>query len=192
MPDLRERPLAHVAERVVPPHGVRVHVAEVVDVGDVHAGGIAAPLRELGAHVRLAFGKVPPHPEQQVDAVGIVVAGDELLGQAALLIVPAGVEQQVHRLARGLEMRVVLAVLVAAPGVVEVREVELVDAFVLRPARAAPAGRAALSCVSVKRRPTLMPRSRHRRMPASDASKAPSLRRKLSCVAAMPSRLMPT
>ena len=51
-PDGRERALAHIAERVVPPEGVRVDVAQVVDVGDVDARGVAAPLRELRAQVR--------------------------------------------------------------------------------------------------------------------------------------------
>jgi hypothetical protein len=58
--------------------------------------------------------------------------------------------------ARGLVMGVVLAVLVAAAGVVEVREVELVDALVLDQLQ--QAGRSwALSWVMVKRTPTLRP-----------------------------------
>ena len=36
-PDLRERPVFHIAEAVVPPEGIGVDLAEVVDVGDVHA-----------------------------------------------------------------------------------------------------------------------------------------------------------
>src|SRR4030042_602625 len=50
-PDLRERPVLYVAEAVVPPEGVGMNLAEVVDVGDVHARGVATPLRELGTHV---------------------------------------------------------------------------------------------------------------------------------------------
>ena len=75
--------------------------------------------------------EVPAYPEQQVHTVGVVVAGDKFLVQSPLRVIPAGVEQEVHRPARGLENDVVLAVDVAAPGVVQVREVELVHALVL-------------------------------------------------------------
>jgi hypothetical protein len=51
--------------------------------------------------------------------------------QPALLIFPAGIEKQVHRPARQLVLGVVLAILVATPGIVKVREVEAVDTFVL-------------------------------------------------------------
>ena len=54
---------------------------------------------------------------------------------------------------------------VAAAGIVEVRQVELVDVLGLHQIAAAPGSSAALSWVRVKRRPTLMPASRHRRMP---------------------------
>jgi len=67
-------------------------LAEIVDVGNVHARGVAAPLRELGAHVFFEVREMLAHPEQQVHAIGVVVAGDELLMQSALRIIPAAVE----------------------------------------------------------------------------------------------------
>ena len=73
--------------------------------------------------------QVPAHPLQQVHRVGIVVAGHVLARQALARVVPGGIEQQVECLARGLEMRILGAVDVAAPGVVEVREVELLGAL---------------------------------------------------------------
>ncbi len=75
-------------------------------------------------------GLVATHPEQEIGPVRIVIAGDELLCQTTLLVVPGRVEEQVHRAARGLEVGVAAAILVAAPGVVEVRKIELVDALV--------------------------------------------------------------
>ena len=42
-PDLREVTLLDVAERVVPPEGIGMHLAEVVDVRDVDAARVAAP-----------------------------------------------------------------------------------------------------------------------------------------------------
>ena len=60
----------------------------------------------------------------RVHAIGVVVAGGEFLHDTALLthffISPAGVEQQVHGVARHLVQGIILAVLVAAPGVVAV------------------------------------------------------------------------
>ena len=80
----------------------------------------ARPLRQVLAH-----------PLQQVHRVGIVVAGHVLAREALARVAPGGLEQQVERLARGLEMRILGAVDVAATGVVEVREVELFGAFVV-------------------------------------------------------------
>ena len=55
VPDGRERPLAHAAQVVVPPHGVGVHMAQVVDVGHVDAAGVAAP----GLQARAQIGVLP-------------------------------------------------------------------------------------------------------------------------------------
>ena len=77
------------------------------------------------------LGEILPHPVEEIDAVGIIVAGCEFLVQTALFILPTGVEEQIHGPARQLVLGIVLAVLVAAPGVVEVRKIEAVDAFVL-------------------------------------------------------------
>jgi hypothetical protein len=61
--------------------------------------------------------------------------------QPALLVFPAGIEKQVHRPARQLVLGVVLAILVAAPGIVKVREIEAVDTFVLDQLEQRRAGR---------------------------------------------------
>jgi hypothetical protein len=88
-------------------------------------------------------------------------------------------------------MGVVLAVLVAAAGVVEVREVEAVDALVLDELQQP---RQVVGVV-------LRHREAHADLQAEVAaeadaaqrgSKAPCMRRNLSCVARMPSRLTPT
>src|SRR5690606_40932299 len=42
-PDVAEAAFAHVAHGVLPPVGVRVHGAGVVDVGDAAARGVATP-----------------------------------------------------------------------------------------------------------------------------------------------------
>src|SRR3989304_4077170 len=101
----------------MPPERVRMDVAEVVDVGDVDARGVSAPLRELGPQVRLELWEPAARPQQQINAVRIVVAGHELFVETALDMAPARVEQDIHRAPRGFEHRVVLAVDVAAPGV---------------------------------------------------------------------------
>ncbi|MNQ96354.1 hypothetical protein D3C85_1119540 [compost metagenome] len=107
-----------------------MHVAEVVDIGNVDAAGVAAPLRQALAQGIQLLGIVPRRPLQQVDAVGVVIAGDEFLGRAGTQVGKTGLDQQLHRPARARVAGVAVAMLVAAPGVVEVREVELVDAFV--------------------------------------------------------------
>ena len=129
-PDGREGAQPHVAERAVPPHGVRVHVAEVVDVRDVDPGAVAAPLGQLRPQVILVQVRdMPAGPVQEIDAVGVVVAGDVVALEPAPRVVPAAREEHVHRVARGAELGVALAVHIAAPGVVEVREIEPGDAL---------------------------------------------------------------
>ena len=88
-------------------------------------------------------------------------------------------------------VRVFIPVDVAAPGVVQVREVELLRA----PSRisASSAGRScAFMDVMVKRRPTFTPLRAQEGTAARLRSNAPSRRRNLSCVGLRPSRLMPT
>ena len=63
--------------------------------------------------------QVTCHPLRQIGTIRIVVAGNELFGIAADDMVPAGIEQQVHRGTGHLVVRVVTAVLVAASGVVQ-------------------------------------------------------------------------
>ncbi len=36
VPDRRKRPLLHIAQRIVPPHRVGMHIPYIVDIGDVH------------------------------------------------------------------------------------------------------------------------------------------------------------
>ena len=69
-------------------------------------------------------------PLQQVDAIGIVVAGDELPLHPVFDILPAGFEQQVHGGTRHPVMQVAAAVSIATSGVVQMRQVKLVDVFI--------------------------------------------------------------
>ncbi len=114
---------------MVPPHGVGVHVAQVVDVGHVHATAVAAPGHQALAQRVVPLRQTLLHPLQQIGAVGVVVAGDVLLVTAVQRGLPGTLEQQVHRGAGGGELRVLGAVDVAAAGVVQVREIELVRAL---------------------------------------------------------------
>jgi len=52
---------------------------------------------------------------QEVHAVGVVVAGGELLVEAALLVLPAGVEEQIHGLSRHLVVASSLRFLLPRP-----------------------------------------------------------------------------
>ena len=73
------------------------------------------------------FREAAPHPVQQINAVGVVVAGDKLDRFAIAQPTQGGFEQPVHDLSRHGEHRVVLAIAVAASAIVEMRQVELVD-----------------------------------------------------------------
>ena len=77
------------------------------------------PTRRVSREGALPDREMPLDPLQQVDAIRVVVAGDELLRPSAFEQVPTGVEQQVHRAPGGLMRRVRRAVLVAASGVDE-------------------------------------------------------------------------
>ncbi len=70
--------------------------------------------RSLASMCAALSGEAALHPVQQEGAVGVVVAGDEVLVDAAPVQVEAGLEQQLHGLARGAMVRIAGAVLVAA------------------------------------------------------------------------------
>ncbi len=50
-PYFRKRPFFYIAQFIMPPEGVGMDVAQVVDIGDIDAGGIAAPLFQFGFDV---------------------------------------------------------------------------------------------------------------------------------------------
>ena len=104
-------------------------VADIVDVRDIHAGRIAAPLRQFCAQVLRLVREFLARPEIEEDRVGVIVAGDEFTVLAALETRPGVLEQHGHGVARDVPRRVVAAVLVAASGIDEMRQVELVDAL---------------------------------------------------------------
>ena len=83
------------------------------------------------AHQLFQLRRVPTHPVEQIDAVGIVVAGDELLVAAVAGVLPGGLENRVHGPAGDTVHHVVTAVAIAPAGVVEVGQVELVYPLVL-------------------------------------------------------------
>ena len=108
-----------------------MHIAEIVDVGDVDTGGIAAPSDQFRAQARHRMGHVTFGPLQQVDRVRIVIAGDDLHLASRLRPAPGALDHHVHGLPRGLPGRIGAAVLVAAAGIDQVREIEFREAFAL-------------------------------------------------------------
>ena len=78
-PDLAERPVADAVDGIVRPVGVRVDDALGVDVGDAEPGRISAPCFEMLAQMRNRLGWEPAlRPAQEIDGIGIVVAGYDL------------------------------------------------------------------------------------------------------------------
>src|SRR5690606_24729076 len=75
------------------------------------------------------IGKAPPCPEIEENAVGIVVAGYELLRPALIHVLPRALEQPLHRPPRDLPGGIIGPVLVAAARIDEMRQIELLDAF---------------------------------------------------------------
>ena len=73
------------------------------------------------------FRKALARPEIEKDRVRVVVARHEFAIFAALQRLPCPIEQHGHGVAGDVPGRIVAAVLVAAPGVDEMREIELVD-----------------------------------------------------------------
>lgn len=120
LPNAGEWALADVAECVMPPEGIGVHIAEIVDIGDIYAACIAAPLYELSADMVRRLWKALFHPVIEENPIRIVIAGHELLLDAALHIGPCRLEQRCHNAAGNLPSSVVAAVLISAPTIVQV------------------------------------------------------------------------
>ena len=73
-PNVRKWPFTQIAECVVPPEGVRVHIPQVVYIGDIDAGRITTPLPEAGMNGVHMLGKAPFDPVQQINSISITVA----------------------------------------------------------------------------------------------------------------------
>src|SRR5690606_39142469 len=114
-PDVAEAALAHVAHGVLPPVGVRVHGAGIVDVGDAAARGVAAPGAQHLLQARAVLRQTLAHPLQQQDGVGVVVAGDEVGVAAVHHVIPGLFEQLAHGVAGHAVVGVGLAAALAAP-----------------------------------------------------------------------------
>ena len=104
-------------------------IPEIVDIGDIYAARVAAPLHELGADMGCCVGKAALDPMIEVDAVRVVVPSDEFLLDAALDIRPCFLEKRGHDIARHLPDRIVATVLVAPPAIIQMRKVEFVHAL---------------------------------------------------------------
>ena len=61
-PYFRKRPFFDIAQFIMPPERVGMDIAQIVDIGDIDAGGIAAPLFQLGFDVFGFIGKMPSYP----------------------------------------------------------------------------------------------------------------------------------
>ena len=59
LPDSGERPLLDITEVVIPPERIRVNIADIIDIGDIHAGAVTTPLFELGAQMRNPLRREP-------------------------------------------------------------------------------------------------------------------------------------
>lgn len=124
-PEVGEALMADVADAVVPPVAVRMHLAGVVDVGDALARGVAAPVQQQLAETRQLLRAAALEPVEEKDRVGVVVAGDEVAVAPLPDVLVGPFEEQREGLAGAPVVGVEGAAAAAAATVVEVREVEL-------------------------------------------------------------------
>ena len=68
---------------------------------------------------------------QEINRIGVIIAGDEFPFLARFQPFVARVEHQIHRLPGQLKMRVILAVFIAAPAIVQMRQVKFVDVVII-------------------------------------------------------------
>jgi len=92
-----------------------MHLAQIVDVGDIDAARVAPPLPQLGLDVRRPLGETPPHPQQEEGAVGILVAGGVFALSSFLPFLQTALEERLQRPAGGLDRGVLSAVLAPRP-----------------------------------------------------------------------------
>src|SRR5690554_2147047 len=130
-PDLGERPFAHAAQVMVPPKGIGMHMTEIINIGDVLARGVAAPVYQSLTQCFGLIREMLLGPQQQERAIGIVVAGDILSLYTTLQLGPAMIEQTGHGVTSHAVPGILFAVAPPATAVVEVRKVELVDLMLL-------------------------------------------------------------
>ena len=81
-----------------------------------------------GVHM---LGKTPSDPVQQIDSIGVVVTGHEFGGTTGSKPFQALFKQGIHDLpGHGMD-GVILAITVATPAIIQMREVEFVDILVI-------------------------------------------------------------
>ena len=71
------------------------------------------------------------HPLQQVDTVGVIVAGNKFKIITLLRVQQCRLEQPVHGITGHLQLHIAVAVTVTTTGIIQMRQVKLVYALIL-------------------------------------------------------------
>src|SRR5690554_7628484 len=104
---------------MIPPEGIGMHMAEIINIGDVLARSVAAPVYQSLTQYFGLIREMLLGPQQQEGTIGIVVAGDIFSLYTALKFGQAMVEQSGHGVTSHAVPGILFAVASPATAVVE-------------------------------------------------------------------------
>ncbi len=114
---------------MLPPHGIGMDIAQIIDIGNIDTRCVPAPALQYFLDLAGCCGVMFVNPEFQENPVGIVVARHVVARDACFDICFAAGKHHQQRFAGHIIKCVILAVVITATGIVQMREIELVDLF---------------------------------------------------------------
>ena len=103
----------------MPPEGIRMNVAQIINIGDIDPRTVATPLPESGKNMIITFRIMLSDPVQQEYSIGIIVAGDVFMLFPFTDVRPATLNQGLHSLPAHCIGCIVLAIAITTSGIIK-------------------------------------------------------------------------
>ena len=96
-------------------------IAQIVDIGDINARSIAAPLFQFGFDMPGFIREMFCYPVQEINSIGIIIAGNKLAIFTCFEPFITSFKHQIHSIPRHFKMSVIFAVFITAAAIIQMR-----------------------------------------------------------------------
>ena len=95
-----------------------MNIAEIIDIGNIDAGSVTAPLFQFGFNVSGFIRKMFNDPMQKIDGISVIITGNEFPVFTCFKSFVAGFEHQIHGIPGYLKKSIIFAISIAASTIV--------------------------------------------------------------------------